>query len=210
MSKASASESPLREGARVIVRIAGDEHEVPCRVERFDGADLMITAPFPRPRLDTGTRIAIEWGTARGWYSMVTSYEGDADRAWRLRPRTGGALLQRREYARAHIALPVAMLFGEADDYDGARSGSLVDIGEGGARCVLMHPCNVHVGDKTTTVLATDLIQLKVSGTVVRCVERDQWLDEVSVKFDEPVPEMSGVRREVLQYQLREGLQHAS
>lgn len=209
MSKANASESPLREGTRVIVRIAGDEHEVPCRVERFDGSDVVITAPFPRPRLEAGTRIAIEWGTARGWYSMVASYEGDVDRAWRLRPRTGGTLLQRREYARAHVALPVAMLFGEADGYEGARNGSLVDISEGGARCVLTHPCNVHVGDKTTTVLATDRIQLNVSGTVVRCVERDQWLDEVSVRFDHPVPEVSGVRHEVLQYRLREGMQRA-
>lgn len=210
MSEANASKGRLRKGARVIVRVAGDEHEVPCRVEGFEGADLVITAPFPRPRLDTGTRIALEWGTARGWYSMMASYEGDAGRAWLVRPRTGGTLLQRREYARAHVALPVAMLFGEADGYDGARNGSLVDISEGGARCVLTHPCNVHIGDKTTTVLSTDQIQLNVSGTVVRCVERDQWLDEVSVRFDQPVPEMSGVRREVLQYQLREGLQHAS
>ena len=209
MSTEIASESHLREGARIIVRIAGDGHEMPCRVERFDGDEVVISAPFPRPRLGVGDRLAIEWGTAHGWFSIVGSYEGDTDRSWRVRPRTDGTLLQRREYARAHVALPVAMLFSASDDYDTASSGSLVDISEGGARCVLSHPCNVHVGDKTTTVLATDRIQLNVSGTVVRCVERDQWLDEVSVQFDEPVPEASGVRREVREYEVREGLLRA-
>lgn len=205
----NADEGPLRDGARIIVRVAGDEHEMPCRVERHDGRDVIITAPFPRPALAAGDRVALEWGTHHGWYSMVASFAGSEQRSWRVRPESGATLLQRREYARAHVALPVAMLFGANDDYGAARSGSLLDISETGARCVLSHPCEVHVGDRSTTVLATDRIQLKVTGRVVRCVERDEWLDEISVRFDQPVPEASGVRHEVLQWQLREGLQQA-
>jgi hypothetical protein len=205
-----ATQTPLRAGSRVIVRIAGDDHEMPCRIEDVATDRVVITAPFPRPPMAVGDRLALEWGTHRGWYSVVASYEGNDERTWTVRARTGATLLQRREYARAHVPLPVAMLFGAADDYGDARSGSLVDISEGGARCVLSHPCNVHIGDPATTVLATDRIQLSVSGVVVRCVARDQWLDEVSVRFDQPVPDASGVRQEVLQWQLREGLGQAS
>jgi c-di-GMP-binding flagellar brake protein YcgR len=186
------------------LRAPGDEHELPSRVEDADGTTVLVGAPFPRPRVEPGQDVAVEWGTSRGWYSLLTAYvgeEGETVPLWRLAPRGGARLLQRREYARAHVVLPVALVLGTGAD---ARTASLLDISEGGARCVLTRPAGITIGDPATTILSTDRLQMTVPGSVIRVGTHDAWLDEVAVRFLQPVPEATDIRREVLQWQLRE------
>jgi len=188
-------------GTRLELRTPGRPATV-TRVEDHGsgGATLLVAAPYPAPPAGT---VQAGWASARGWWVMEATATAQSGRVplWNLLPSSPPYLEQRRRYARAHVTLPVALL---ADTE--ARSASLLDISEGGARVITARPSGLVVGAPVTTVLTTDRIDVSLAGRTVRVCLAEGWLEDVAVSFDEPVPQAQAqaLRREVLQWQLRE------
>jgi hypothetical protein len=112
---------------------------LPSRVEDRRGARLVVAAPQDPLEHHTLARpadvVALRWTTDRG-IGMVEANAVAATRAgivptWELVGRGDPALFQRRRYARVPVVLPA-----RATGRRGAWDLTILDVAEGGIRCV--------------------------------------------------------------------------
>jgi hypothetical protein len=202
----------LEPGVKVLVRIPGADLLLPSTIDSIDSGQLLVGVPFMQTRPVRGEILTVEWGGARGWYSVQTAFEGVSRperRHWVLRPIGAAHLMQRRNYARAQIGLPVVLVHTTAN---GPRTlnGTLLDVSEGGSRAVIPSPSGITIGDRVVTMLSSDRLRLVAAGAVVRSAGRGKTLDEISVAFTQPVTNATELRREVLRWQQRERLVRVS
>ena len=118
----------------------------------------------------------------RLWWMAVT---GDAVR------------IQRREYFRCPIALPVTVTPG--------LSGRTTDLGEGGLRCLLVGDPLVAASAVRADLTLADGSTLAVAGSVLRsdpAVRAPDHADTV-VRFDDPELHGDDVRRVIFAEQMR-------
>jgi c-di-GMP-binding flagellar brake protein YcgR len=112
---------------------------LPSRVEDRRGDRLVVAVPHdpaePRPIRRPIDWVALRWTTPRG-IGMVEATVNAASRAgivptWELVGRGEPALFQRRRYARVPVVLP-----GQAVGRRGAWGLTILDVAEGGIRCL--------------------------------------------------------------------------
>jgi hypothetical protein len=204
----------LEPGVQVLVRIPGADLLLPSAIDSIDNGQLLVGVPFMQTRPVRGEILTVEWGGQRGWYSVQTAFEGVSRperRHWILRPIGAAHLMQRRNYARAQIGLPVVLVH---TTVNGPRTldGTLLDVSEGGARAVVPAPGHINIGDRVVTMLSSERLRLVAAGAVVRAAGREsagsaeKSLDEISIAFTQPVTNATELRREVLRWQQRERL----
>jgi hypothetical protein len=112
---------------------------LPSRVEDRRGNRVLVAAPqdpdAARPVDRPTDWVAVRWTSSRG-VNMVEASVGSATRAgivptWELVGRGEPALFQRRRYARVPVVLP-----GRAVGRRGAWGLTILDVAEGGIRCL--------------------------------------------------------------------------
>lgn len=112
---------------------------LPSRVEDRRGNRVLVAAPqdpdAARPVDRPSDWVAVRWTSSRG-VNMVEASVGSATRAgivptWELVGRGEPALFQRRRYARVPVVLP-----GRAVGRRGAWGLTILDVAEGGIRCL--------------------------------------------------------------------------
>lgn len=108
------------------------------RVEDRRGSRLWVAVPqdpdAARPIDPPSTFVALRWTTARGVGMLegnVATTRSGIVPTWELAGRGEPALFQRRRYARVPVVLP-----GQATGRRGAWSITILDISEGGIRCL--------------------------------------------------------------------------
>ncbi len=179
---------------------------------------------------ESGTACRVSWPTPVGLYELPTAFEGrervgPAVRAWRLRV-TGPALrVQRRRYVRVAWTGPVTIELPGAvsapapgsppsldpdvpepgDVGDRRLAGAMVDLSEGGLRCLLPRPV-LPPGTDITVALA-------VAGRLVRASGQVVWsrptttpvggFAETGIAFDDPDEHGDLLRRAVFSAQVQ-------
>ena len=188
--------------------------DVPSRVEDVEalvpGQRRRVLVATPRFAGDwqepaPGTACTLTWTAADGIVELPVAY--DSTTIWTSDPSvlrlwwmavTGDAVrIQRREYFRCPIQLPVTVTPG--------LSGRTTDLGEGGLRCLLVgDPLDAGSAVRADVSLA-DGTTLSVPGSVLRsdpAVRAPDHADTV-VRFDDPEAQGDDVRRVIFAEQMR-------
>lgn len=188
--------------------------DVPSRIEDVEDVApgqrrrvLVATPRFPGDwrEPDPGTACTLTWTGADGVVELPVAY--DSTTVWHSDPSvlrlwwmavTGDAVrIQRREYFRCPIALPVTVTPG--------LSGRTTDLGEGGLRCLLVGDPLVAGAAVRADLTLADGSTLSVPGSVLRSDPAARAPDHADtvVRFDDPEPQGDDVRRVIFAEQLR-------
>lgn len=145
---------------------------LPSRVEDRRGDRLLVAIPQdpeapPRPLRRPEDWVALRWTGPRG-IGMVEASVAAATRAgivpaWELLARGEPALFQRRRYARVPVVLP-----GRAVGRRGAWGLTILDVAEGGIRCLAPQLAPFDPGEPVEVSFDTDGLLLTARAEVVR------------------------------------------
>lgn len=157
------------------------------------GADL----PEPSP----GTPVRLVWTTAAGEHTLHATMESRPQTRvplWRLRPEGEPVVRQRREFIRVPDTLLVAM--SRDDDCWSAR---VMDLSEGGMRCVLLDDHDLADGDEVRVAMDMDEGRVVIPSVVLEVLSGQGGRTVARVRFGELKREGDLLRRRVLQQQRR-------
>jgi hypothetical protein len=144
---------------------------LPSRVEDRWGDRLVVAVPqdpeAPRPVRRPADWVALRWNNPRG-IGMVEATVVAATRAgivptWELVGRGEPALFQRRRYARVPVMLP-----GRAVGHRGALGLTILDVAEGGIRCLAPKMVPFDPGEAIDVSFDVDGMALMARAEVVR------------------------------------------
>jgi len=144
---------------------------LPSRVEDRRGDHLVVAVPEdpdgPGPLRRPTDWVALRWTTERG-IGMVEANVIAATRAgivpaWEVIGRGEPALFQRRRYARVPVALP-----GRAVSRRGAWGLTILDVAEGGIRCLASQVAPFDPGETVEVSFDVGGIGLTARAEVVR------------------------------------------
>lgn len=160
----------------------------------------------PVGRVPLGTRLRLWWTTPAGLHELAVVLDGlpyNRIQLWRLVPLMTPVVDQRRNYLRAPDALDAALTRGPAE-----WRGTVVDISEGGARCVVDEPGDLRPGDVVRLGLEVDSQPISVQAEVLAIEMMDGPLDEVQratvrMRFEALGRAANVVRRRVLEQERR-------
>jgi hypothetical protein len=151
---------------------------VASRVEGHHEGDVLIAAPTFAGDLHSvseGLTVVLRWVGARGEYSLSTELI-EVRRAqlttWRVRPVGQVRVLQRRDFARAPLSTPIALVPVVAEMVLVA-TGLLVDLGEGGLRARVSGRPLV-IGTDVMAQLELEGVPVTFAGNVLRAGEFDR------------------------------------
>ena len=178
---------------------------LPTRVEDRRGERLVVAVPQapgePMPLRRPDDWVALRWTSARG-IGMVEATVVAATRAgivptWELVSRGEPALFQRRRYARVPVVLP-----GRAVGRRGAWGLTILDLAEGGIRCLASQVAPFDPGEPVEVSFDVDGSLLTVSATVVRWGLAPGGVTIVFRFLDLPRPDADRLRRFVFRQEL--------
>lgn len=144
---------------------------LPSRVEDRRAGVLVVAVPHDpaetRPVERPSDFVALRWTSGRG-IGMFEATITSATRAgivpaWELTARGEPALFQRRRYARVPVVLP-----GRAVGRSGAWGVTILDVAEGGIRCLAPERAPFDPGEPIEVSFDVDGIALAASAEVVR------------------------------------------
>jgi hypothetical protein len=144
---------------------------LPSRIEDRRGDHLVVAVPQPpdqpMPLRQPDDWVALRWTGQRG-IGMVEATVAAATRAgivptWELVGRGEPALFQRRRYARVPVVLP-----GRAVGRRGAWGLTILDLAEGGIRCLASQVAPFDPGEPVEVSFDVDGSVLTASAVVVR------------------------------------------
>jgi len=153
---------------RLTVRLLDSGVRLASRVEDVVPDGLAIAAPTSRGaavRLEPGLEVVLEWQTAWGPARVLATIGGPADLrvpALLVFPKGETAVDQRREFARVHIVLDVALRDAEGRTFRGVAR----DISGGGLRARIAEP--LALGDIVDLELHIPEGNVSVTAQVVR------------------------------------------
>jgi hypothetical protein len=175
-------------------------------------AVLVAGESAPLPPLPAGARHRLAWTTDRELVVVPVDICPEDAEHWALTPCGPAQRMQRREYVRVRVDLP-AQLQPDVDAVPGGEDpgepavieGNLVDLGEGGARCVVPEPGLPDGARLTLAFDDPDGERLVVPAAVVRRMDLPGTRGHVSLALRFTDPELHGetVRRLVFAEQLR-------
>jgi hypothetical protein len=160
------------------------EHVVSTRIENIVGDHLEVTAPEPAAGGPYAHRFDLRWTNERGIVTQRVFVEGESvhepDEAptWRLSFTGPVDVEQRREYVRVDKADRVLVSAGTE-----TWMGSMVDLSEGGVRCIAPGHQEMEPGDTVNVVLGLGEHRLVLRGTVVRQVDTPDGERAFAVTF---------------------------
>jgi len=144
---------------------------LPSRVEDRRGDRLMVAVPQDpaelRPLGRPDEWVALRWTTSRGIgmveATVVLVTRGGIVPMWELAGRGQPALFQRRRYARVPVVLP-----GRAVGRRGAWGLTILDLAEGGIRCLASQVAPFDPGEPVEVTFDIDGLPLTARAEVVR------------------------------------------
>jgi hypothetical protein len=160
----------------------------------------------PIGRVPLGAHLRMWWTTPAGLHELAVVLDGlphNRIQLWRLVPLMTPVVDQRRNYLRAPDALDATLGRGP-DEW----VGTVVDISEGGARCVVEEPGDLRSGDVVRLAVEIDSQPLSVQAEVLSIEMMDAPLDEVQratvrMRFEALGRAADVVRRRVLEQERR-------
>lgn len=203
----------------VALRLEDGDASLPSRVEDVIDGHLVVAAPSVTGDLVTepvGRRLDVEWSSPRGLLvvpARVTGFHRANLRLWQLEVLGEPVTLQRRRFARAHVALP-GWLYAAAEAGEPVRPGTpgalaveitLTDLSEGGMGLSMHRTRVVEAGAAVTLrmhLLDEDVV---LPGRVLRVlpmVPPGGGAVRVVVILDDPGTDAPLLRRAVLKAQI--------
>ena len=160
----------------------------------------------PIGRVPLGAQLRMWWTTPAGLHELAVVLDGlpwNRVPLWRLVPLMTPVVDQRRSYLRAPDAIDATLTRGPSEWH-----GTVVDISEGGARCVVDEPSDLRDGDVVRLGLEIDGQPITVHAEVLAIQLLDAPLDEVQratvrMRFEALGRAADVVRRRVLQQERR-------
>jgi hypothetical protein len=160
---------------------------------------------LPAP-LDAAVEQALIWGTQGGQMEMPVLIPDIDGPFWSLIITGPPRRVQRRQFVRVEVRLAatVAMVAGD-DDQPQQWVGTIVDLGEGGVRCLVQADPPAPGSRIGISFSADDSSVLDCSGVVVRHLPwgNDESTTALAVRFDDPEEHGDAIRRMVFAEQLR-------
>jgi hypothetical protein len=178
---------------------------LPSRVEDRRGDRLVVAVPQQPDKPESVRRpadwVALRWANPRG-VGMVEATVIAATRAgivptWELVGRGQPALFQRRRYARVPVVLP-----GRAVGRRGAWGLTILDVAEGGIRCLAPQLAPFDPAETIEVSFDIDGIPLTVGAAVVRWGRAPGGVTIVFRFTDLPRGEADRLRRFVFRQEL--------
>lgn len=170
-----------------LVRLSVGEMVIPSRVEDVDLPDLLLAAPIQVRPPEVGAVLGLHWSSPRGAHDTTVTFLGvqlGPISMWRVHAGGEVTLVQRREFARTAVDEQVSVaLIPIQTGITSVRNGELIDISEGGARCLF--PTGTVQEDREAE-LHLDLGNRKivVVGQVLRVQPRHDGTDEITVVYE--------------------------
>ncbi len=149
-----------RTGQRVDVLLPGtDELMVAVVDDARPPEQLHLREPVtpegaPVARVPVGKELLLRWTTPAGLHELVVvlvDFPFNRVELWKFVPLTVPVIDQRRKYLRAPDALQAELTSGTHRWH-----GIVIDISEGGARCVIDEPADLMVGSTLNVVVAVE------------------------------------------------------
>lgn len=151
--------------------------------------------------LPEGAAVEVDWTSPSGRHHLSTHLAGLTDgkvRLWVLEPEGATRTTQLRRFARAADALPATVSRG------GQAWGAVVaDLGEGGARCVVVDTQDLGCGDEVVLHVDVDGEPLALPAAVLEVVDLADHRSQLRLRFHEIGRAADVVRRRVLAQQRR-------
>lgn len=196
-----------RAGSRVEVHLAAVEEALLAVVDDVRPPEqLHLREPVTQqggagPETPCGTPLQLCWSTGTGYHVMdvlLTDLPERRARLWRLEPAGPVQVLQRRAFIRVPDMLPIEIRFGEQ-----MWRGSVCDISEGGARCVLPGDVDLEPGDHVQVDAEIEGMHITVAAAVVGVESTTGSRTTARLQFAELQREGDVIRRRVLDVQRR-------
>ena len=178
---------------------------LPSRVEDRRQHRLVVAVPQnpdrPEPLARPSDFVAVRWTTPRG-IGMVEAAVENATRAgivptWELAGRGDPVLFQRRRYARVPVVLSARVVTRR-----GAWGLTILDLAEGGARCLASQMVPVEPGEPLELSFDVDGLGLAVQAHVLRWAVAPGGVTIVFRFVDLPRTEADRLRRFVFRQEL--------
>jgi hypothetical protein len=170
---------------------------------------IMIAAPVYAGDIEPpreGTRCGVVWPTSREMRELPTAFVHDdlapILRVWHLEVLGPPARVQRRNYSRVPMELPVEVVGEQVESH----AGHTVDVSEGGLLCALNLP-PLDAGETVRVNLKVADTQLSITAKVIRTFdtkERDgKKVAVTAVRFENPDEYGDVVRHAVFAEQMK-------
>lgn len=198
-----------RVGQRVALALPASGDEVVSVVDGVDGVegtDLLVREPVHVDGTAAGLQpleqhVLISWTTPGGRHQLAASAAARVPGRvplWRLVTVGGTSTTQLRRFARAGDALPATVLRGTC-----RWPAVIADIGEGGARCVIVETQDLCAGDDVLLRADVDGKDLELAAHVLEVTPLDEVRSQLRLQFGEIGRDADVVRRRVLAQQRR-------
>jgi hypothetical protein len=160
----------------------------------------------PGMRVPVGKQLKLRWTTPAGLHELAVvliDFPFNRVQLWKLAPLTVPVVEQRRAYLRAPDALQTSLRHGTHQWH-----GVVIDISEGGARCVVDEPADLVLGGRLNVVIDVEGEPIEVEADVLAIDPMDGPIETaratIRLRFHAPDREASDiVRRRVLEQERR-------
>lgn len=193
-------------GQRVGLLLPATGEEVVSVVDGVEGGDVLVREPV---RLDGAAadlqpddqHVLLRWTSPGGRHVLTArATERATGRVplWRLISSGTTSTTQLRRYARAADALPAEVV------RDGAAWSAVIsDLGEGGARCVVVQTQDVVVGDRLLLRVEVEDFPLELAAQVLDVASMSEGRSQLRLQFLDVGRAADVLRRRVLAQQRR-------
>ena len=200
-----------RTGQRVDVLLPGNGEQLVAVVddarppEQLHLREPVTAEGAPALRVPVGKQLVLRWTTPAGLHELAVElidFPFNRVQLWKLVPLTVPVVDQRREYLRAPDALQTSLSHGTHHWH-----GVVVDISEGGARCVVDEPADLVLGGRLKVVIDVDGEAIEVEADVLAIEPLDGPIETpratIRLRFHELGRAAAIVRRRVLEQERR-------
>ena len=200
-----------RTGQRVDVFLPGSGEQVLAVVDDArPPAQLHLREPVtadgaPIPRVPVGKQLLLRWTTPAGLHEVavvLVDFPFNRVQLWKLVPLKTPVIDQRREYLRAPDALQALLAHGTHRWH-----GVVIDLSEGGARCVVEEPADLVVGSRLEVVIDVDGEAIAVAADLLSVEPMEGPIETpratIRLRFHELGRAADIVRRRVLEQERR-------
>ena len=159
----------------------------------------------PIGRVPLGAQLRLFWTTPAGLHELAVVLDGQPWNRiplWRLVPLMTPVVDQRRSFLRAPDALDATLTRGPVD-----WMGTVIDISEGGARCVVDEPADLVLGTVLRVVIDVEGEPIEVDADLLAVEPMDGPIETpratIRIRFHELGRAADIVRRRVLEQERR-------
>ena len=194
-------------GSRVTLHVVATDAVLSARVDAVMLPDRMLLAEPVDPEgchvepLATGSDLLVVWTTPVGRHEVPATMAGlvhDRVPLWRVEARSSPRVEQRRGYARAPDSLRGELHYGQL-----WSKLVVLDLSEGGARCVVRDPGTLPVGGLVQLRTVIDDVDVLLDAVLLAADPEDPLGERVQVRvqFVDLGPVADLVRKRVLEQQ---------